>query len=281
MESSDQIKATLKLELIGSLNAGVIGEMKERATVSSVCGPFVVERDRCRQCRPQNLNCETAEQRERFPNVLLVTELKSENCPSGSLSSFQCFPFRQYVTTCEDNISPPKGISDNRDKSPCTSVNIKLMLCDLAMQKAAFMASAGRQTVAENLLLHKRAATEREAYSSYCAHRSLTDMSPYKAEMPRCRLQERGCFAVVCVTQLKSVLIVCAVAQRVLQSITACRQIVTQFVVVLLLLFLKWHQSLKPEIETVSAADSSPCKPKQQLVKDKGLLGLLCLGEMC
>lgn len=54
-----------------------------------------------------------------------------------------------------------------------------------------------------------------------------------------------------------------------------------QFVVVLLLLFLKWHQSLKPEIETVSAADSSPCKPKQQLVKDKGLLGLLCLGEMC
>lgn len=36
------------------------------------------------------------------------------------------------------------------------------MLCDLAVQKAAFMASAGRQTVAENLLLHKRAATERE-----------------------------------------------------------------------------------------------------------------------
>lgn len=54
-----------------------------------------------------------------------------------------------------------------------------------------------------------------------------------------------------------------------------------QFVVVLLFLFLKWHQSLKPEIETVSAADSSPCKPKQQLVEDKGLLGLLCLGEMC
>lgn len=48
MESSDQIKATLKQELIGSLIVGVAGEMKRWATLSSVCGPFVAEQDRRR-----------------------------------------------------------------------------------------------------------------------------------------------------------------------------------------------------------------------------------------